>query len=150
MFLQSTIISFQNYLENKYSCSGLPAFKSPSCRVRFSELFHKNFFWKKLLTSISSTYWPLSFCKFKKKKILRANPELWGCVIFRPKIAQFVLNKFFLVQIIIFTFIYLLALFTGQNFKQILTMNPELWGCIIFGPKMVHLPQTKKFFEKNH
>ena len=47
------------------------------------------------------------------KKILGANPELWGCAIFKPKIAQFVLNKTFLVQTIITTFIYLLALFIG-------------------------------------
>ena len=53
----------------------------------------------------------------------------------------------FLVQNIIM-FIYLLALFNGENFKKILTVNPGLWGYIIFGPKMVHLPQTKKFFLK--
>ena len=29
------------------------------------------------------------------KKILRANPELWGCAIFGSKIPQFVLNKIF-------------------------------------------------------
>ena len=96
------------------------------------------------LTSFSSTYCPLSFYKILK----RANPELWGCPIFGPKIAQFVLNKIFLVQAIIITFIYLLALFIGQNWKKILTVNPELWECIIFEHKMVHLPQTKNFFEK--
>ena len=52
----------------------------------------------------------------------------------------------FLVQNIIIIFIYLLALFNGENFKKILKVNPGLWGCIIFGPKMVHLPQT--FFLK--
>ena len=57
-------------------------------------MLHENFFWKKSLTSISSIYWPLSFCKIFKK-ILRANPELWGCTIFGLKIAQFVLNKIF-------------------------------------------------------
>ena len=65
---------------------------------------------------------------------------------FRAQNCPFVLNKIFLVQIII-TFIYLLALFIVQNFKKILTVNPELWGCTIFGPKMVHLPQTKFFLE---
>ena len=29
------------------------------------------------------------------KKILRANPELWACAMFGPKIPQFVLNKIF-------------------------------------------------------
>ena len=56
---------------------------------------------------------------------------------------QFVLNKLFLVQTIIITFIFLLALFILQNLKQILTLDPELWECAFFGPKMVHLPQTK-------
>ena len=57
-----------------------------------------------------------------------------------------------LVQTIIITFIYPLALFIGQNFKKILTADPELWGCTIFGPKMVHLPQTNFFLEndQNH
>ena len=53
------------------------------------------------------------------EKILRANPELW-CAIFRPKIAQFVLKKLFLVQTIIIIFIYLLAIFIVQNFKKFL------------------------------
>ena len=48
----------------------------------------------------------------------------------------------FLVQTIIITFIYLLALFIVQNLKKIRTADPELWECAIFGPKMVHLPQT--------
>ena len=60
----------------------------------------------------------------------------------------FVLNNFFLVQTIIITFIYLLALFIVQNLKKILTVDPELWGCAVFGPKMVHLPQTKIFVWK--
>ena len=59
----------------------------------------------------------------------------------------FVINNFFLIQTIIITFIYLLALFIGQNFKKILTADQELWGCTIFGPKMVHLPQTIFFLE---
>ena len=29
------------------------------------------------------------------KKNLKANPDLWGCAIFGPKIPQFVLNKIF-------------------------------------------------------
>ena len=61
----------------------------------------------------------------------------------------------FLVQTIIISFIYLMALFIGQNFKKILTADPEVWECAILGPKMVHLPQTKiivhsfkKFFQR--
>ena len=57
----------------------------------------KIFFWKKILISFSSTYWPLSFCKILKKFLKFVEPiqiYLW-CAIFRPKIPQFVLNKFF-------------------------------------------------------
>ena len=44
---------------------------------------------------------------------------------FRAQNGPFVLNKFFLVQTIIITFIYLLALFIVQNLKKILTEDPE-------------------------
>ena len=59
---------------------------------------------------------------------------------FRAQNGSFVLKKFFLIQTIIITFIYLLAFFIVQNFKKILTADPELWGCTIFmvyfyGPK---------------
>ena len=84
------------------------------------------------------------------EKILNANPELSECAISGPKIAQFAMNKTFLVQTIIITFIYLFALFIAQSFNKILTANPGLRGCNIFGLKMVHLPKTKFFFEKNH
>ena len=82
------------------------------------------------------------------KKILRPDPELWGCAIFWPKMVHLSWTKNFLVQTIIITFIYLLALFIVQNILKILTANPEFWGWVIFGPKMVHLPQTKTFFWK--
>ena len=57
-------------------------------------------------------------------------------------------KQFFLVQTIVITFIYLLAVFIVQNSRKFLTADPELWGCAILGPKMVHLPQTKFFLEK--
>ena len=100
----------------------------------------------KKIININFIYLLVTFILQNFKKILRANPELWGCAIFGHKITLFVLNKVFLVQTITITFIfYLWALFIGQNFKKILMANPELWGYIIFGPKMVHLPQTKNF-----
>ena len=61
---------------------------------------------------------------------------------FRAQNDPFVLNNFFLVQTIIITFIYLLAIFIVQNLQKILTVDPKLWGCTIFGSKMVHLLQT--------
>ena len=39
---------------------------------------------------------------------------------FRAQNGTFVMNNFFLVETIIITFIYLLALFIVQNFKKIL------------------------------
>ena len=125
--------------KNKYSCSGPPA---------IFLIVPQKYFLKKII-NINFIYLLFPFILQNFKKILRANPELWGCAIFGHRIAQFVLNKIYLVQTIIITFIYLFSLFTGQNFKNILTANPELWRCIIFGPKMLHLPQTKNF-EKNH
>ena len=56
----------------------------------------------------------------------------------------FVMNKIFLAQTMIITFMYLLALFIVQNLKNIL-QQIQLWGCAISGPKMVHLPKTKIF-----
>ena len=61
---------------------------------------------------------------------------------FQAQNGPFVLNKTFLVQTIIITFIYLLTLFLVQNCKNILIADPELWRCAIFGPKMVYLPKT--------
>ena len=66
---------------------------------------------------------------------------------FRAQNGPFVMNKIFLVQTIIITFIYLLTLFIVQNSKTILTADSELWGCTIFGPKMVHLPYTNFFWK---
>ena len=57
-----------------------------------------------------------SFILQNLKKILRADPEFWGCVIFGPKMAHLSITKLFLVQTIIISFIYLLALFIVQNF----------------------------------
>ena len=57
------------------------------------------------------------------------------------------MNKVFLVQTNIITFIYLLALFIVQIFKKTLTVNPVV---VIFGPKMVHLPQPNFFLKKSY
>ena len=62
---------------------------------------------------------------------------------FRAQNGPFVLNKFFLIQTINITFIYLLAFFIVQNLKKILKADPELWRRAILGPKMVHLPQKR-------
>ena len=75
----------------------------------------------------------------KFKKILAADPELWGCAIFGPKMVH--LPQIFFWKIISIIFIYILAPFIGQNFSKIFPTDPELWGCTIFGPKMAHFPK---------
>ena len=73
------------------------------------------------------------------KKNLGANPELY----FRAQNDPFVLNKKFLVQTIIITFIYLLGLSIVQNLKKFLQQIQSHKDVPFLGPKMVHLPQTK-------
>ena len=80
---------------------------------------------------------PFHCAKFKK--ILTADPELWGCAIFGPKMVHLPQTNFFW-KIINIILIYLLAPFIVQNFKKILPADPELWGCAIFRPKMTHFP----------
>ena len=59
-------------------------------------------------------------------RILKTNPELSGCAIFRSKMAHLSWTNFFLVQTIIITFIYLLVRFIVQNLQKILTADPKL------------------------
>ena len=59
------------------------------------------------------------------KTILRADPELSGCVIFGTKWPSCP-DQTFLVQTIIITFIYLLALFIVQNLQKNVTADPKL------------------------
>ena len=66
------------------------------------------------------------------KRIVRADPELLGCAIFGQKNGPFALSKFFLIQAIFITFIYLLALFIVQNLEKVVRM-------LHFGLKMVHM-----------
>ena len=110
-------------------------------------MFHKNFFWKKSLTSFSSTCWPLSLWKILK--IFLEPIQSYEDVPFSgPKIVQFVLNNFFFYKPLLLLSSTYWPFLLGKIFKKILTVNLELWGCNIFGPKMVHLPQTKNFLDK--
>ena len=65
-----------------------------------------NFFSRKT-TNETFMYLLALFILQNFKKILRAHPELWGCAIFGHKMAHLSWTNFFLVQIIIITFIYL-------------------------------------------
>ena len=63
---------------------------------------------------------------------------------FRAQNGPFVLNKIFLVQTIIITFIYLLALSTVQNFKKFLQQIQNYEDAPFLGPKSSTCP--KQFF----
>ena len=54
---------------------------------------------------------------------------------FRAQNGPFVLNEFFLVQTIIITFIYLLALFIVQNLKKFLQWIQSYEDVPFLGPK---------------
>ena len=110
-----------------------------------AHLSRTTFFWYKALSLLSSNFWPFLLRKIFKK-ILKADPELWGCAIFGPKMIHLPRTKFFLEKNYIF-FIYLLAPFVVQNFKKIFTADPELCRCTILGSKMDHLPKWE-FFRK--
>ena len=86
------------------------------------------------------------YCR-KFWKILTADPELWGCVIFGPKMVHLPQTIFFW-KIINIILIYLLAPFIGQKFKKFLPADLELWRCAIFRLKIVHFPKWAFFSEK--
>ena len=81
------------------------------------------------------------------KAILWANPELWGCTIFRSKMAHLSWTKFFWHKP--FTFIYLLALFIVQNLKKFLLRIQSCEDAQFLGPNwLVYLPPKRFFFCK--
>ena len=111
--------------------------------VPFSGPKYPNLSWTKYFGTNHYYYFHLPIGPFhcaKFKKILTADPELWGCTIFGPKMVHLPQTIFFW-KIINIILIYLLAPFIVQNFKKILPADPELWGCTIFGPKMAHFPK---------
>ena len=81
------------------------------------------------------------------KKILRADPELWGCAIFGPKMAHLSWTKFFWYKPLLL----LSSTYWPFSLCKILK-NSLSWSRVIrmchFWPKMVHLPQTNYFFWK--
>ena len=59
---------------------------------------------------------------------------------FRAQNGPFVLNKTFLVQTIIITFIYLLALFIVKNLKKFLQQIQSYKDVLFLGPKLSICP----------
>ena len=116
-------------------------------RPTITQFVLNKMFWYKPLLLLSSTYWPLSLGKIKKKKILQQIQSYEDAPFLRPKWSICPKQKIFW-KIIKITPIYLLAPFIVQNFKKILPDDPELWGCAIFEPKMAHFPKWE-FFSEN-
>ena len=66
---------------------------------------------------------------------------------FRAQNGQLVMNNFFLVQTIIVTFIYLLALFIVQNLKKLLQWIPSYKDMPFLDPKWSICPKTIFFWK---
>ena len=88
---------------------------------------------------------PFHCAKFKK--ILTADPELWRCAIFEPKMVYLPQTIFFLESYYYHSHLPIIP-FHWAKFLKILPADPELSGCAIFGPKMAHFP-TWEFFSEN-
>ena len=84
------------------------------------------------------------FHNAKFKKILTADPELWGCAIFGPKMVH--LPQIFFWKIINIILIYLLAPFIVQNFKKILPADIVM-RMHNFSAKNGPFPQMRIFSE---
>ena len=63
-----------------------------NCGSKMVHLPQARIIWKKSIL-FSSTYWPISLGKIKKK--ITMDPELWGWVIFGPKMDSFAQTNFF-------------------------------------------------------
>ena len=100
------------------------------------------FFLKKQLIKFSCTYNPLSFCKIQR---------MWMChyedVPFLDPKWPICPEQFFLVQTIIITFIYLLALFIVQNLKKFFQRIQSYEDVQFLGPKWPISP-NENFFRK--
>ena len=125
-------------LPNKTVKNGLKAKKI--------ELPQMNFLLKKQLIKFSCTYWSLSFCKILKKFL--GPIQNYEDVPFSGPKKPICHKQFFLVQTIIITFIYLLALFIVQNLKKFLQQIQSYEDAPFLGPKWSICP--KQFFLENY
>ena len=81
-----TVQNFKKFLQWPQSYEDAP-FLGPKWSICL------NFFWK--IINIILIYLLAPFIVQNFKKILPADPELWGCTVFRPKIAHFPKWEFF-------------------------------------------------------
>ena len=106
----------------------------------------QNLFLKKII-KIIFIYLLAPFNRQNFKKILRANPELWACAMFGPKIPQFVLNKtFWYKPLLLLSSTYWSFSFGKIKKKNILTADAELWGCAIFWTQNGSFAPNKNLF----
>ena len=92
-----------------------------------------NFFLEKLLIKFLCTYQPLSFCTMFKNSWSQS--RVMRMFHFRAQNDPFVLKTIFLLQTIVITSIYLLALFIAQNLKKFLQWVQSYEDAPFLGPK---------------
>ena len=106
---------------------------------KMAHLSWTKFFWYKPLLLLSSTYWPFSLCKIKKK-ILQQIQSYEDAPFLRPKWSICPKEKFLLEKIINIIFIYLLAPFIVQNIKKIWKWIQSYEDAPFLGPKWPIFP----------
>ena len=114
-------------------------------RLKRSNCTKSNYFLEKQLIKFSCTYQTLSLCKIFKK-VLELIQSYEDVAFSGPKWA-ICPEQFFLVQIIIITFIYLLALFIVQNLKKFLEQIQIYEDAPCLGPKW-SICLKQNFFQK--
>ena len=114
-------------------------------KIKLSQM---NFVLEKQLIKFSCTCYPLSFCKIFLKKILELIHSYEDVHHFWDQKSPFVLNKKFLVQTIVITFIYLLAPFIVQNLKKFWHWIQNYDDAPFLGPKWSFA--SNNFFLENY
>ena len=103
---------------------------------------------KKLLTSISSTYWLLSFCKILKKFLEPI--QRYEDMSFSGRNQSDLFRTNFLSTSHYYYFHLTIGPFHWAKFQKNSSSESRVMRMHHFWTQMVHLPQTKTFFEKNH
>ena len=106
----------------------------------------QNEFFSRKTVKFSCTYYIAPFILQNLKRILRADPELSGCVIFGHKMSQLSWTKFFDTNQYHY-FHLLVGPFHCAKFTKNSYSRPKIVRMPIFGPKMAHLPETLFFLE---
>ena len=104
-----------------------------------------NLFLEKQLIKFPCNYWPLSFCNILKR-FLGLIQSYEDVLFLGPKWLIWH-EQTFLVQTIIITFIYLLALFTVQNLKKFLQQIQSYEDAPFLGPKWSICPKQIFFWK---